>query len=287
MSGVMNATPIDIFQDNTQQWGNRLAAATLIFKEQMKMIVKARDDVTRCQHIITQQNNQIAHLQVQMRTNTTAMAASAQLTSTSYSKKVKIFMDPGEYDGSKAKFKEWWAKAQAWLKVNKHAILEGFQDAVRAILSRLKGLKVGPFAQVHLMQVAQGFYTWPELVCDVEGLFCTTNKKNWTRKKLCELKQGKTPTNDFIMKWEALYLQAEVNNSHMVELLERNTVPGMIARIFQEGKWMEDPLEYLKEIRRVSSARESLEFILDRTQFRNNYKSTGNKDPNTMDISTT
>ena len=76
---------MDIFQDDSQQWGDRLAAAALIFKEQMKMIVEARDDVMRCQHIITQQNNQIVHLQVQMRTNTTAMAAPAQSTSTSYS----------------------------------------------------------------------------------------------------------------------------------------------------------------------------------------------------------
>ena len=285
MSGVTNATPMDIFQDDSQQWGDRLAAVALIFKEQMKMIVEARDDVTRCQHIITQQNNQIAHLQVQMRTNTAAMAVPAP-TSGSYSKKVEIFTNPGEYDGSKAKFEEWWAKAQAWLKVNKHAIPEGSQDAIGAILSQLKGLQAGPFAQVRLTQVAQGFYTWPELVRDVEGLFCTTNKQDWARKELCKLKQGKTPTDAFIVKWEALYVQAEVDNSHVVELLECNTVPGTIAKIFQEGKRMEDPLEYLKEIRRVSSARESLDFILGRTQYRNNYKSAGNKDPNAMDVST-
>ena len=95
------------------------------------------------------------------------------------------------------------------------------------------------------------------------------------------------PTDDFIVKWEALYFQAEVNNSHVVELLERNTAPGTIARIFQEGKRMEDPIEYLKEIQRVGSARESLDFIMGRTHYRNNFKSAGNKDPNVMDVSTT
>ena len=128
---------------------------------------------------------------------------------------------------------------------------------------------------------------WPELVHNIEELFHTTNKRDWARKELRKLKQGKTPTDDFIMKWEALYLQAEVDNSHAVKLLERNTTPGTIARIFQEGKRMEDPLEYLKEIRRVGSARESLDFILGRTQYRNNFKSVGNKDPNVMDVSTT
>ena len=124
------------------------------------------------------------------------------------------------------------------------------------------------------------------MVSDVEGLFRTTNKKDWARKELRELKQGKLATDDFIVKWEALYLQAEIDDSHAVELLEKNTAPGTIARIFQEGKRIEDLIDYLKEIRRVGSARESLDFIIGRTQYRNNYKSLGHKDPNAMDVST-
>ena len=89
------------------------------------------------------------------------------------------------------------------------------------------------------------------------------------------------------MKWEALYLQVEIDDLHAVELLEKNTAPGTIARIFQEGKWMEDPIDYLKEIWRVGLARESLDFIMGQTQHRNNYKSSGHKNLNTMDISTT
>ena len=174
---------------------------------------------------------------------------------------------------------------QAWLTVNQHAIPTGSQNAVSAVLSQLKGLKAGPFAQVCLMQAAQGTYTWNRLVNNVEGLFCTTNKKDWARKELCKLKQGKLPTDNFIIKWEALYLQAEVDDSHAVELLERNTAPGTIARIFQEGKWMDDLIDYLKESQRVSSARESLDFIMGWTQYRHNYKSSGHKDPNAMDVS--
>ena len=72
---------------------------------------------------------------------------------------------------------------------------------------------------------------------------------------------------------------------HTVELLEKNTMPGTIARIFQEDKWMEDSINYLKEIWRVGSARESLDFIMGQTQYRKNYKSSGHKDPNAMDVS--
>ena len=103
------------------------------------------------------------------------------------------------------------------------------------------------------------------MVSDIEGLFHIINKKDWARKERYELKQGKIPTDDFIIKWEALYLQADIDDSHMVELLERNTTPGTITRIFQEEKWQDDPLQYFKEIRRVGSARESLDFIMGRT----------------------
>ena len=48
---------------------------------------------------------------------------------------------------------------------------------------------------------------------------------------------------------------------------------------------MEDPIDYLKKIWRVGSARESLGFIMGWTQYKNSYKSLGHKDPNVMDIS--
>ena len=82
------------------------------------------------------------------------------MSTLSYSKKVEIFNDPGEYDGSKAKFEEWCAKMQAWLMVNQHVIPASLQDTVGAVLSWLKGPKASPFTQVHLIQVAQGTYTW-------------------------------------------------------------------------------------------------------------------------------
>ena len=176
---------------------------------------------------------QIANLQLQVQAQGAGPStAQATATTSSYSKKVEIFNNPGEYDGSKVKFKEWWAKMQAWLMVNQHTIPAGSQDIVGAVLSQLKGPKAGLFAQVRLMQAAQGTYMWNQLVNDVEGLFCTTNRKSWARKELHELKQEKLPMDDFIVKWEALYLQAEVDDSHAVELLERNTVSGTIARIF-------------------------------------------------------
>ena len=161
MSGVTNTTPMDIFHNDTQGWNDRLNAAIQIFREQMDMILEAKNNMARCQHIIAQQNMQIANLQLQAQAQGAGPSTAQGTVSTlSYSKKVEIFNDPGEYDGSKAKFEEWWAKMQAWLTVNQHAIPAGSQDAVSAVLSRLKGPKAGPFTQVRLMQAAQGTYTW-------------------------------------------------------------------------------------------------------------------------------
>ena len=65
MSGVTNATLMDIFQDDMQGWNDRLNTAMQIFREQMDMIQEARNNVAHCQHIIAQQNMQIANLQLQ------------------------------------------------------------------------------------------------------------------------------------------------------------------------------------------------------------------------------
>ena len=111
MSGVTNATSMDIFQDDTQGWNDRLNTAIHIFKEQIDMILEARNNMTRCQHIITQQNTQIANLQLQAQGQGAGPnTAQATVPTSSYSKKVEIFNDLGEYDGSKAKSEEWWAK---------------------------------------------------------------------------------------------------------------------------------------------------------------------------------
>ena len=52
MSSVTNAMPMDIFQDENQDWGNRINAAVLVFREQMEMIIEARNTVVQCQQII-------------------------------------------------------------------------------------------------------------------------------------------------------------------------------------------------------------------------------------------
>ena len=99
MLGVTNTMSMDTFQDDTQRWNDQLNTAVYIFKEQMDIILEARNDVARCQHIIAQQNIQIANLQLQAQAQGAGPSTAQAMTSTSsYSKKVEIFNDLGEYN---------------------------------------------------------------------------------------------------------------------------------------------------------------------------------------------
>ena len=58
----------------------------------------------------------------------------------------KVVTDPGTYDGSPAKFHEWWSKIKIWMQVS----MQGATDAevAMAIYSRLTGPKAGCWAQI-------------------------------------------------------------------------------------------------------------------------------------------
>ena len=60
----------------------------------------------------------------------------------------KVVADPGTYDGSPAKFHEWWSKIKIWMQV----LMQGAMDAevAAAVYSQLTGPKAGRWAQVHL-----------------------------------------------------------------------------------------------------------------------------------------
>ena len=114
----------------------------------------------------------------------------------------KVVADPGIYDGSPAKFHEWWSKIKIWMQVS----MQGATDAevAVAIYSRLTGLKAGRWAQVrldHCMAVAHALAaapaghnlpaawpTWGDLVLQahrraLRRLHFTTGKR-WNRGEL-------------------------------------------------------------------------------------------------------
>ena len=60
----------------------------------------------------------------------------------------KVVADPGTYDGSPAKFHEWWSKIKIWMQVSMQGVTDA--EVAAAVYSRLTGPKAGRWAQVHL-----------------------------------------------------------------------------------------------------------------------------------------
>ena len=116
----------------------------------------------------------------------------------------KVVADPGTYNGSPAKFHEWWSKIKIWIQVS----MQGATDAevAAAIYSRLTGPKAGRWAQVrldhcmaaaHALAVAPAGHnlpaawpTWGDLAAEIEGFFLPGNNREWARAQLLRLRQG-------------------------------------------------------------------------------------------------
>ena len=146
------------------------------------------------------------------------LAPSHSETGGGSSAKIEIFSDPGPYDGSKAKFKEWWMKACTWMDCNPHhfATKDANRDLVPnakmrvyAILSRLCGQKGSYFAETELLKLEQGVSAftkdWDAFVNEVEGLFQPILQKDWAKQQIVAYKQERTPIDNYLAKWRMLY----------------------------------------------------------------------------------
>ena len=97
----------------------------------------------------------------------------------------KLLADPEPYDGSMAKFKEWWAKVKAWQAENHLTMPANTDKPVHAVLSHLEGPKVGSFARTRLEILNSGTaYMWARMCGKLEELFCPTNQRIGHRRSL-------------------------------------------------------------------------------------------------------
>src|SRR5271168_632380 len=154
-----------------------------------------------------------------------------------FSKKVEVIADPGQYMGEKAKFAEWWAKVQIWIKAN----LEAFDSDVEvaaAIWSRMKGPTAGRYAETRLVgcMESQQWPNWSELKAEVEEYFQPQTEKDWARHQIASFKQGQLRVDEFATRWLALFRQAAISDDHGVYLLEQNASPEIIKQIYLNGQ---------------------------------------------------
>ena len=186
----------------------------------------------------------------------TQAAATASAT-VQIAKISKLLADLGPFDRSMAKFEEWWAKVKAWQAENHLAMPSNTDKPVRAVLSRLAGPKAGSFARTHLEVLnAGGTYTWAQLCRELEELFRPANQKDWARKKLRELKQGRTLIDEWIIKFQTYSQSAQLDQGQLVNIIEQNIDPSIIRKIIEEDTRPTDPAVYLEKVRTIGQKRQ-------------------------------
>ncbi|EGN91755.1 hypothetical protein SERLA73DRAFT_157414 [Serpula lacrymans var. lacrymans S7.3] len=146
-----------------------------------------------------------------------------------FNKKVKIVTDPGAFEGDQAQSAEWWIK--------ENVFANDFEIAT-TVLSRLKGLVAGQYAQVRF----QEYYTaghWP----------------TWDKlKQIRTFKQGNMRTDNFVTQFLSLSIQGGLGNEHAVELLERNMSPAIAQQLYIQDMRSKDLSAAAEEVQKIGRA---------------------------------
>lgn len=139
------------------------------------------------------------------------------------SSKVEIFIDPKTYNGSKAKFENWWTKMKAWLDCNpkQFTYVDADRDEIinsknctYVILSHLHSPKGSHFAEVELQKLADRdiwLHNWETLIKEVKGLFHPQLQVDWAKNKISQFSQGDLDINTWITKGQSLYHQSKID----------------------------------------------------------------------------
>ncbi|KIM67358.1 hypothetical protein SCLCIDRAFT_21216 [Scleroderma citrinum Foug A] len=154
----------------------------------------------------------------------------------------KVVTNPGTYDGSPAKFHEWWSKIKVWMQVS----MQGATDA------ELTGPKAGRWAQVHLDHCMGAAYAlavalaghnlpaawpmWGDLTAEIEGFFLPGNNREWAHAQLLRLRQGPCQRiNEFLAQFEALKVQSGCPDEYAWDLLERAVSRKILEQVYLQA----------------------------------------------------
>ena len=129
--------------------------------------------------------------------------------------------DPGWFNGDWSKFEDWWRGIQLFLKSNR---VNGTDDKITAILSRLRGGVAGIYAQKKLDEFDEDNDTqdWNEFVKEFKTTFSDKSKAADAEWKIKTFKQGKRNIADFMIEFKALATKADTDELHAIFLLKKN-----------------------------------------------------------------
>ena len=167
--------------------------------------------------------------------------------------KVEIFQDPGSYDSSPSKFKEWWTKMNAWLECHLKQFQEkdmqghdvpALKQRMYTVLSQLKGLKGAHYAKIELKKLTNGkslHQYWELFATEIKGVFCPQLQQDWARNVLKKLKQtDNMSTVTFIVELMKLKYYAKTDDGTAIRYLEDNIHPQICYQLFSMGQHSSD-----------------------------------------------
>ena len=178
--------------------------------------------------------------------------------------KVEIFQDPGSYDGSASKFKEWWTKLNTWLNCHPKQFSEKdvqghkvstLKPRMYAVLSRLKGSKGAHYTEMELKKLTDRkslHQYWELFAMEIEGVFHPQLQQDWARNTLKKLKQtDNMSTVAFIAEFMKLKYYAKMDDSTAIGYLEDNVHPRIHYQLFSMGRHSSDYKAMLIAIKEI------------------------------------
>ncbi|KIM68360.1 hypothetical protein SCLCIDRAFT_105500, partial [Scleroderma citrinum Foug A] len=149
----------------------------------------------------------------------------------------KVVANPGTYDGSPAKFHEWWSKIKIWMQVSMQGAIDA--EVVMAVYSRLTGPKAGHWAQVcldHWHNLPAAWPMWADLAVEIEGFFLPSNNREWACAQLLRLRQRpRQRINEFLAQFEALKMQSSYPDEYAWDLLERAVSWKILEQVYLQA----------------------------------------------------
>ena len=180
--------------------------------------------------------------------------------------KVEIFQDPGSYDSSASKFKEWWTKLNAWLDCHLKQFSEkdpqghkvpALKSRMYAVLSRLKGSKGAHYVKMELKKLADGkspHQYWELFATEIEGVFRPQLQQDWAHNVLKKLKQtNNMSTVAFIVEFMKLKYYAKTDDGTAIGYLEDNVHPRIRYQLFSTGRHSQNYDTMLMAIKEIGS----------------------------------
>ena len=187
----------------------------------------------------------------------------------------KVVADPGSFDGSPAKFHEWWSKLKVWIDITMDRAND--TTVAAAVYSWLTGLKAGRWAQACLDQcmaahaalvaappLAPGAVplppAWPtkqDLEAEIKGFFLPGNNQEWARAQLLHLCQGpRQCIDEFLAQFKALKIQSRCVDDYTKDLLERVLQNKLLEQVYIQNMHRDTYARLSASAREIGRAQE-------------------------------